>query len=309
MPRPLRLGVVTAAALFALSAAPAHANFLAIGQDTAGDAPHPGRDIVAVGLSYDRRAGHLRGGVKLAGTPTADVPANLTLFAGHRTPTGCNGYPAIGFGTQTDLAGADWVRLDAPQSPPGARGHADKLYEAEAEEYEATATALAGRRPDCIIAQLNQPGDPAVVYDVAGPFALRALPELAAKLGSLSKALRPGRTRTVRLTLRNPGDASTGRLRLSAARARGLTVRMPRSLPALRAGAKRTVAVKVRLSQRARSSTLLRFTATGKDGLRARAEGSLYKRTPPSGAGGRRSSSKLCFKYTWLPPYSELAPC
>lgn len=299
-----------------LAAAPsASANFVALGQDPAGDAadPDPGRDIVKVGLSYNRRTGHLRGGVKLNGTPNGDAPANLTLFAGRRTASGCNGYPAIGFGTQTDLRGADWVLLRSSGASPVA-GSAVKLYDAAAEEYEATARSLAGKRPNCVIAQLNEPGNSAVVYDVAGPFNLRALPELELRLGKLPSKMRPGRTRKVRAILRNPGDAPTGRVRLAVSRARGMKVRMSRRVAPLGAGARRKVQLRVTLSRRARTSTKLRLTATSGNGLRARDQGRLFlqkKRRAKPGKGGSSngSGSKLCYRYTWLPPYSTLVPC
>src|SRR5688572_8039211 len=146
----------------------ASANFVALGIDPADDSadPSPGRDIVKVGLSYDRRTGHLKGGVMLRGAPTGAAPANLTLFAGRRTATGCNGYPAIGFGTQTDMRGADWVLLRSAAAQP-ISGRATKTYDGAAEEYEATAAQLRGKRPNCVIAQLNEPGNSAGVYDVS----------------------------------------------------------------------------------------------------------------------------------------------
>lgn len=50
-------------------AAPASANFITIGVDPAGDSidPTAARDIVKVGLAYDRRTGHIKGGVVLRG--------------------------------------------------------------------------------------------------------------------------------------------------------------------------------------------------------------------------------------------------
>lgn len=292
---------------------PASANFVALGQDQAGDAadPHPGRDIVKVGLSYNRRTGHLRGGVALRGAPTSAAAANLTLFAGRRTGTGCNGYPAIGFGTQTDLTGADWVLLGA--QGPRARGSAVKLYDAAAEEYEATARPLAGKRPDCVIAALNDPQDPDTIYDVAGPYNLRGLPELEVRLGKLPSKMRPGRTRKVRLTIRNRGDAPTGRVRLAPKRARGLTVRLPRRVVGLRAGTRRTMMMRVTLNRRARTFTNLRITAKAPSGLRASDRGRLFLSKPSGksrkGSSSGGSGSKLCYRYTWMPPYSTLVPC
>ena len=300
-----------AAGAFVGLAAPAPAAFLANGKDDAGDSTdaHPGRDIVAVALSYDRREGTLRGGVRFAGEPEFDLPANLILVAGRRTATGCSG-----FGTQTNMRGVDWIRFDAPGVPPGARGIADKTYGEAVEEYEASEKALAGKRPNCVIAQLDEPGNTGVVYDVAGPYPLRALPELDARLGKLPKAMTPGATKTVRVTLRNPGDASTGRIRLGVAGARGLKVKMPRTVPALRPGAKRVVKLRVTLARGAKTCTDLRVTAIAKDGLRAQDKGELYLRTPsrPSAGGGGSSGgsgSKLCYRYTWLPPYGTLVPC
>lgn len=316
---PGRLPTVIALALTAFLLAfgvssSASASFMVLGQDPTGDAadPNPGRDIVKVGLSYNRRTGHLRGGVMLGGTPSSDAPANLTVFAGSRTATGCNGYPAIGFGTQTDLTGADWVLLKSAGAPPVA-GSAKKVYEASAEEYEVTARPLAGKRPSCVIAQLNQPDDASIVYDVAGPYKLRALPELQVRLARVPSQMRPGRTRMVRLVLRNPGDAPTGRLRLSAARARGMKVRLPRRVGSLRAGFRRKVGVRVTLSARARAWTNLRVTVKSGKGLRATARGRLFlkkkRKQKPGKGGGSARGSKLCFRYTWLPPYSTLVPC
>lgn len=314
----LAVTAVAAGALVGMSA-PASAAFLTTGTDPAGDSTDadPGRDIVAVALSYDRREGALRGGVRFAGEPDFDLPANLTLLAGRRTATGCDGYPAIGFGTQTDMRRASWIRLDAPGAPPGAQGIADKTYDEALEEYEAFEKALAGKRPNCVVAQLNEPGNPGVVYDIAGPYALRALPELDARLGKLPKAMTPGTTKTIRVTLRNPGDAPTGRIRLGVAGARGLKVKMPRAVPTLRPGAKRVIELRVTLARGAKTFTNLRVTAKAKDGLRAQAKGELYLRTPsrPSGGSGSGGGSggssgpNLCIKYTWLPPYSMLVPC
>lgn len=318
--RSLTLTLV-AGGMFVGMVAPASAMLLATGKDPAGDTTgaHPGRDIVQVALTYNRREGTLAGGVRFAGKPDPAWPGNVTIFAGHRTATGCNGYPAIGFGTQTDVPGVSWARLDGPGAPPGAQGAATKRYAGAAEEYEARHGALRGRRPNCVIAQVNEPGNSAVVYDVAGPFPLRGLPELDAKLGKLPKVMAPGKPKTIRVTLRNPGDATTGRIRLGVAGARGLKVKMPRTVPALRPGGKRVVNLRVTLTRAAKRVTDLRLTAIANRGLRAQDTGRLRLRTParPSGGGGSggsggsgdRGASNLCFRFTWMPPYSTLVLC
>lgn len=306
------VAAVTASA-HALAASPAQATFIAAGQDPVGDTTggHPARDLLGVSLAYDKRTGALRGGVKLAAAPFEGAAANLTLFAGRRSATGsgCNAYPAIGFGTQTDLRGVRWVRFAAAGAAPQ-DGAATKTYDGPIEEYEARAATLRGARPECVIAQLSDPATGAV-HDVAGPYAVRALPELELALGTLP-TMRPNRTRTVRVALRNPGDAATGRLRLSIGGARGMSIRAARTVPSIAAGSRRTVAIRVTLSRRARSLTDLRVTARNADGLQARDEGRLVlvKNGGSGGSGGGgKGGSKLCYRYTWTPPYSALRPC
>lgn len=311
-PRFLLLLPLTLVLLFT-GIAPASASFTVLGTDPAGDSTeaHPGRDIVKVGLNYNRRTGHLRGGVMLRGTPGTESAANLTLFAGRRTGSGCNGFPAIGFGTQTDLSGADWVLLGAGNAVR-ASGSAIKLHAAATEEYEATARPLAGKRPNCVIAALNDPGNPDLIYDVAGPYAFRALPELRVNLGRLPARMTPGRSRAIRVTVRNPGDARTGPIRLVVPRTRGLTVRMPKRLGSIRPGARRSVKLRVTLNRRARTFTSLRVRALGRQRLRASDSARLYlrKRSRPARGNSRSGNgSQLCFRYTWLPPYSTLVPC
>lgn len=306
--------LVASAAAFAFAAtAPAGANFVATGEDPAGDAadPHPGRDIVRASFAYDRRTGAVRGGVRLRGVPESAFPSNLTLLAGTRTATGCTGYPALGFATQTDLRAASWIRLDAGGGKVAASGSAVKTYDGAIEEYSATPAALKGRRPDCVIAQLNDPANPAAVHDVAGPFALKGLPELEARLTGVPTRLRPGSTRTVRFVVRNPGDGRSGKLRIKVRGARGLQVRYARSAPSIAAGGRRTVPLKVTLSKRSKLHTTLDVTATDAGGLRAQAEDNLFRssRTSGSSGSGGKDGTKLCYRYHWQPPYSKLEPC
>lgn len=305
------LGCVALLLGLLLGAAPASANFFATGVDPAGDSTdaNPGRDIVRVGFAYDRRTGHIRGGVVLKGDPV-EAPANLTLFAGHRTATGCNAYPAIGFGTQTDLRSANWVVLTSATAPPTS-GEAEKTFDRIAEEYEARAKQLAGKRPNCVIAQLNDPTDAKVVYDVAGPYKLRAMPELATRLSKVPALMRPNRERKIRVTVSNPGDAPTGRVRLRVSEARGLKVKGPRQLPSIRPDARRQVVLRLTLNRRAKTTTELEVTAIAKNKLRATASDRLYlsKRARKRPVRGGDDSGKVCFRYTWMPPYSTLVSC
>jgi hypothetical protein len=303
--------LLVAAAMLA-PASTADASFIVSGADPAGDTTgaSPARDIVRVGFSYNRVTGEMRGGVALAGSPTAESAANLTLFAGTSTDTGCNAYPAVGFATQTDLTGAQWVRLTQPGGAAADSGGATKVYDEVAEEYSTRVKALGGERPDCVVAQLNEPGNSANVYDVAGPFALQRLPELEATFGKVSFLRAGGKAKRFRITLRNVGDAPSGRVKLAMKRQRGLDVGLPRSIAPLKAGERRRIRVTVSASRRARSNTPLRFSATGTRGIRATADSSVLVTSGSSGGGrGGDGGSKLCYRYTWLPPYSTLVPC
>ena len=296
----------------------ASANFVATGKDAARDATDadPGRDIVRVGFSYDRRTGEMRGGVRLRGAPNPAAPANLTVFAGRRTATGCNGYPAIGFATQTDMDSASWVILRSPDGMADT-GYAEKTIGGAAEDYQATAWSLRGFRPNCVIASLNEPGTADNVYDVAGPYVLRGLAELEVKINRVPPTLRPDRPRRLRAVLRNVGDGPTGRVRLAVRGVRGLKARLPRAVKNIRPGTRRVVTLRVTLNRRARNITPLRLTARARNGVRAVVNEKLPRyRAPGRGGGGGggtggggEGGSQLCFRYTWLPPYSELVPC
>jgi len=291
------LGPALAAVLLGmLTAPPARATFIAAGTDARADAadPSPARDITAAALGYDRDTGAIRGGVALRGAPDEASRAFVSLHAGVRTPSGCEGYPQVHLASFTTTSPARWLRFDAP-GPPAAEGDAARGDPGELQTFEVTDRALAGRRLTCITAVVADPADPNRVFDSVGPLTLEPLPELAARLGRVPSSLSPGRTRTIRLTLRNPGDAATGRIRLSVDRRRGLTVSAPRAVASLRAGQRRTVRLRVRLSTRARTSTPLRVKVTaGK--LRVTERATLYLRRPPRGGGGE-SGGGVCAGY------------
>lgn len=294
LPKPIAACAVLACCLLAAPAA--HADYIAAGRDAEGDATDPsaGRDITVAALGYDRRTGTVRGGVALRGAPTDGSRAFVSVSAGVRTPTGCDGYPAFNLSSFTTDPVVRWTRFDAP-GPPAAAGDAEKGEAAgELQKFEVVDPALAGRAVDCITAVVTDPADPRNVYDSAGSFTFEPLPELGAELGRTPSGLTPGRTRTIRLTLRNPGDAATGRIRLSVERKRGLTARFSRKVKSLNAGQRRTVRIKVSLSGRAKTATPLRVTATaGK--LRVRQQATLYLRKPPEGGGD--SGSGVCAGY------------
>jgi hypothetical protein len=309
-----RAGYVVAALLGLLASAPvAAANFVATAEDPAADStdPSPGRDLTAIGLSYDR-SGALFGTVRLRGEPTEETPALVTLFAGTRTASGCNGTPAAGFGSDSTDFGARWLRLDDPTGN-GPRGDAAKVGTFSAvQEFEATEDQLAGQKLDCVIAMLSEPGNAANVYDTAGPLDLVAQPALALKIGGVPRKFASGRPRRIKLVLTNAGDAPTGSIRLKLSRARGLAVKAKRTVKSIPPGGRRTVTATVTLGARARTITDLKVSASA-GRLKVRAETELVLRKPGGGNGGGGGGG-VCTR--WIPDLSGetggsliLVPC
>lgn len=308
---------LVACALLSFAASGAEAAYVGAAKDPAGDSadPDPGRDITAVGLGYDRRSGALIGALRLRGAPSSESSAFITLVAGVRTASGCNGYPAIGFGSYSDEHGASWLKL-APTVATD-RGEADKSgYLDAVQKFEITAGALAGNRPDCVVATLTEPGNPDNVYDSAGPVPLRPLAGLEAQLGNVPEVMRPGRERRLKLVLRNPGDAPTGRVQISVKRARGLTVKLTRRLPSIAPGKRRSVTLRTTLANHAASPARLRVIARAGN-LLARTEVSLdvLRGSPSKGdPDDGYHAPQLCNR--WIPDLSGetggslvLVPC
>jgi hypothetical protein len=284
---------------FALAAA-AQGNFIATATDPAGDSADPsaGRDIIAASMSYDRRSGELIGAVQLRGVP-GEERSFLSLFAGTRTATGCDGLPYVGFGSYSDEFGASWKRLDDPAGT-GPSGDAEKVaYRDAVQRFEATDGELAGHRLDCVMATVTEPGNPANVYDAAGPFELVGQPALSMRVRGVGRPFKPNRPRKLKVTLANAGDAATSPVRLRLSRARGLRVTpAKKSLGTLAPGSKRTVSVEVTLSGRARDATRLKVTASA-GGLVARGKPTLYLRKPSKPGGGGGGDTQWCTR--WVP--------
>ncbi len=315
-PRGRRAAVaaLVATGLLAGAAAPgAHASYVGSGSDPANDAatPYPGHDIVGVAAALDPRTGQMRAQIRLRGEPDPAAPSDINVFAGRRTATGCNGFTAVGFSTLDTARGAAAVRLSSATAAPTVRSIAKDGAGTPVQEFDVTIPALMrGVRPNCLIARSARPDDTTVVYDRAGPFTLKGVPGLTAELGKAPSSIKPGRTRTIRVTLRNPGHAKTGRIRLSVGKARGLSVRHARRVASIAGGKRRTVSLRVTLSSRAKTTTTLKVKATAPKKLTASADTRLYLRKPSGGGGGGgNGGAKLCYRYTWYPPYGELQIC
>ncbi|MDP2710046.1 MAG: hypothetical protein Q8O56_02400 [Solirubrobacteraceae bacterium] len=288
----------------ALVVAPlAQASYFGTAEDPRGDAldPNPGRDLAAASLFYDRRAGTLTGAVRFHGPPE-QAPSFVTLVAGLRTATGCDGYPALGFGSLSDAFSARWLRMN-DSSGAGPRGSADKRGGGDAvQQFSVTDRQLAGMRPNCAIATVTDPDNSAIVYDTTGPIALAAQPELAVGLSRVPDVLVASRPRRITVTVRNVGDAATGLVRVRFGLVRGLrTVPRAVTLRSIAPGARRVTNVRVTLSPRSSLRTPLKVRATaGK--IEARVEATLHRRqiTRPSTGGSSGSGnrgSQLCTRF------------
>jgi hypothetical protein len=294
-----------------LSAGPAHAAYVGSGSDPVGD-PADGaaaHDIVAFGAAYRPAEGALIGVVRLAADGAgANDHVRIHLMVGRRTPDGCAGYPAVGFRSYPSGGGAltRWMRfaqLGDPE-PEDGFGRQQSSDGGRTWRFEVAERSLAGLTIDCAVAWTHHDESTAAFIDSTKEITLRAQPELVAELGKLPATQRAGQRRKVRVVLRNPGHAKTGRIRLSVAKARGLSARHAKTVAPLKPGAKRTVTLTTSLTSRAKSTTRLRVTATAGD-LRSRVDGQLRLAGSAGGSGGSGGGdrpSQLCNR--WMPDLS-----
>ncbi len=320
----LLAAAITLAVALGLAGAPAaSANLVGATEDPAGDAsdPAPGRDIVGAALAYDHRRGALVGQVRFRGVPTMSTSGLLTIFAGMRTPEGCNGYPALGFSRTSDGSFTRWHLFESIGSSV-ASGSARTTGARTAEQrFEIVDRQLAGKKPDCVIATLTATGDASVVYDTTGPIPVAPVPVTQLRLRDVPRRLPADRTRRVRVTVSNAGDAPTRPVRLRVSSARGLRATPTTSrLKAIAPGKSRTVTLRVSLTSRARAQTELKMTATaGQQKVQASSRITLQRPARPSGSGGSGSGSAPRPPMTcnrWMPDLSgqtggslALVPC
>lgn len=291
---------LVAVGLGAVGASPASANLVGGADSPVGNAadPAPERDLTGAGLAYDRRRGALVGAVGFRADPTRETAGFVTLFAGTRTATGCDGYPAVGFASSSAAFDGRWSLLTAAGAPVTTHPATKRGGQTAFQRFEVVDARLKGQRPDCAVATLTSPGDASVVWDTTGPIPLKAIPVLAAGLRGVPKVLSAGSRRRVRVVLRNEGDAATpaGRVRVTGARGLQVTPRAP-SVKPIRAGGSRTVTLRVSLTSRARPTTALRVTATAGD-QRARTEGRIsLRRAAGGGGGGAGGGARTCSRY------------
>lgn len=317
------LSLLAASCALALAPAAAQAGFVAFGRDPGGDATavEAGRDLLAAGVGYDRRSGNLIAAIELRGAPR-DGGAFVTVVVARRTATGCDGSPAAGFSSRTDETSARWLRFASPTEVT-ASGDASKRGGTQpVQQFSIEDRRLANLPVDCALVVLNEPGNPQNVWDHVGPLELRAQPSLALRLGGLPERVRSDRSYSLKVTVSNPGDAPTGRVRVRLARVRGLSA-TPRALTirSLAPGRRSTATVRVRLGERAEFATDLRVKVTAGrltvDDTRRVFVRTPTRASPPSrggGGGGDGGGSRTCVR--WIPDFSGesggslgLVPC
>ena len=280
----------------------ADAAFTAESKDPRGDSTssHPGRDLVAAGIGFDRKSGLMVGYVRFRGAPTDGGEGFVTLYAGMRTRNGCNGYPAGGFGAFTDSFDGYWVRQNGPDKAK--YGEAQKTgYKAVVQQFEVRTKKLAGQRWNCLSAVLVDPEEPSTVFDTLTPATFRGLPELSVRTPRVRRAIPVNRWRKLRIRVSNPGDAALRNVRVRIGPARGVNVR-PRSrfIKVIPARKHRVIVVRVRPRARAYSSVdhSVRVRA-GK--LRGETELTYRVRHPrkksSGGGGGSDSGGGVCIQY------------
>lgn len=300
----LSIGLMVCALAFVGLSSTARADFVASSPDPVGDAtdPSPARDITAMGMTYDRRAGSLYGFLRFRSYP-GDAPSFITLFAGIRTAEGCNGLPAGGFGTYSDETDAGWYRLDSQTGPPAAKGEADKSgFGSKVQEFEVKSRALAGKRWNCVVATVTETGDTGIVYDTTGAIPLIGMPGLSVNIRGPKKFKR-NHSQILRFTVSNPGDGVAKKVKLRLGHARGMRLsKYSKTLSSIGPGKKRTFRIRVRFNKRAHAIT--RVNLRGRSGqLRLKGTLSLKVRTrkpkPGDNGGGNGSikTPRLCARY------------
>lgn len=280
----------------------AGAAFIAETTDPAGDSTssHPGRDLRGAGIGFDQKTGFMVAVIALHGSPSDDGGSFLTIYAGMRTASGCNGYPAGGFGAMTDGWDAIWVRHNAPGQTQ--HGEADKSgYRSNVQRFEVETRKLAGRKWNCLTATLTDPENPEIVYDQIGTVAFRGLPSLRMNIQKVRRAVPVNRTRRIKVVVANPGDAPLRGASVRFAGDRGLKVwPRKRRLGVIRPGKRRAVFVRVKPRMAAGTSADLKVTVkAGK--LVARSTRTFKvkqpRRKPSGGGGGSFGGSGVCVQY------------
>lgn len=329
-----RFAALSLAALALLAGPASAAVFSGTGTDPAGDGPTPARDVAAIAASYDD-AGSATVSLTFGAAPD---PSYFFVLTGTRAADGTCGAPFALFGGDTEQADGYWARDGGSAQSGLAVTRAGATVTATV-----TAAGLAGLAPDCVTGYVTVQGDGDTRYDTldapatltapapppppptvtppappppaAGtpaptpkPKAIKKAAKLAVTVSGVPRTIKRNRTMSLKVKVANTGTAAATGVRLRAGTARGLSVR-PRtiSVRTLKAGKATTRRLKVRLSSKARTTTMLSLTATGAKQLKAASRVALRIGTakkpkptkPRPTPGPTKPKSPLAGTYWW----------
>ncbi|MBN8866413.1 MAG: hypothetical protein J0H98_02565 [Solirubrobacterales bacterium] len=258
--------------------------------DRSGDGPDAGRDLTRVQVSYDSRTGRFEAGIQFAGTPSSGQ--QIAVGMGRRDQSGACSAPMLILGTVLYDDFSVWLREENGTTPAEASGDAFRTIDGSRVDLKATASAMSGLRPNCAEAVASDASNTSVIYDAIDAFAVKAPPKKPRLRVSFSGtgAVKRGASRTVRVKVRNVGDAAAKKVRFSL-KARGKGTASPRAkrLGRIAPGKSRTVRVRVRASSRAKGKITLKARAAS-PGASAKATAVIQilvpQPPPPPSKGG-----------------------
>lgn len=291
-----------AAIVLGVAASSASAAFVGSVKDPA-DQADPGRDITSATFTYSR-TGRMFAQVNTRAGVGDDPSVRISVWAGTMGPQGCNVYPAVGFIGYAAGNDARWHLLRGPEDTDWGFADRERGGGGPIARFSADRSDLRGLRPTCVTASVFDAEDVNTVYDEVTLGRLTAVPELQSKLGAVPSVLRPGRRYSLRVTVSNPGDAPTGRIRIGGTAGPGVKV-IPKNVPSIAVGKSRTAVIPVVVASTATTRTAPLKLAIAAGRLRSRVESRLYVSRPSTSSpkkGTTPRSPRLCNR--WVPDLS-----
>jgi len=317
-----RAGLALLAAVVALGAtAPSVSATVFTGERAASSlsGTAPGRSITSVSVSYDDVAGTLTGVVTLAGPPDAGDAALLSVH--HCTPSGsaCGAPQAL---IQTALGSAT---ADAGESATGAQFAATRSTDGNRITLTATAPQLVGLPYRSVGALVRVDGTPVSQTDGWGPLSAVAAPpppppapvpptpapapapappvvkapKLAVSVTGVPRTVKRGRWYTAKVRVRNVGTKQAPKVRLSAAKLSGVTLRSrTASWKTIKTGKSVTARVRVRLTG-SRTKRTVKVAVTGAAKLRATGTIVLQRKVAARKPSKPAAGGPLAGRYFW----------
>ena len=258
-----------------------------------------GRDIRSFAVQYDDETGAFTASATLGQPPSAAQDATLALYAGTATSDGDCTPPhtfALSF-LDPAVTDAAWAQTGDTAPKPAAKAVSDRTL-------TLTAAANGGAAYDCAWARTTSRADASVIYDTAGPVALAApapppapppppppappappaptpqptpappppTVKLAIEAPQLTQVKR-NRWTKVNVSVANAGRRSATKVKLQLTLAKGVQAkRRSVTFKRIRGGRKGTATLRLRLTKRAKATSVVKVRASGKGLKTARSE-------------------------------------